>query len=107
LGQSEVKKRLLHKNKREGKLIMSVAAIWDRFWWSMMWTIFIGLLWLKFVDPTFHHIEIGLSLSLVVGVLYFVTGIRSLFKEKKQKEELERKSYEEWLAESDSENAHD
>jgi len=78
---------------------MSIAAIWDRLWWSAMLTIFIGLIWLKFVDPLFPYIAAGFVVSGAVGTAYFVVGIRRMLWMKRREEEIERKAREELIAE--------
>jgi len=71
---------------------MSIAAIWDRFWWSLMWMIFIGLVWLKFIDPIFPYIIVSFIISGTFGTVYFAVGIRRLLKIKRNEEEVERKA---------------
>lgn len=74
--------------------MLSISEIWDRFWWSSMITIFIGLVWLKFLDPYISCSGIGLMFSVVVGLVYFITGIRRMLREKHLEKEVERRALE-------------
>jgi hypothetical protein len=78
---------------------MSIAAIWDRFWWSLMLAIFVGLVWLKFMDPLMPHSWIGTMLTIGSGAVKFALGIFGLLKQKRKEEEIERKAREELIAE--------
>jgi len=74
--------------------MISIAEIWDRFWWSLMITIFIGLVWLKFLDPIIACWGVGLLVAAGVGLIYFVIGLRNMVQEKRLHDELERKALE-------------
>jgi hypothetical protein len=74
--------------------MLSIAEIWDRFWWSLMITIFIGLLWLKFLDPIISCVGVGLIVAFGAGLIYFVIGLRSMIREKRLEQEVERKALE-------------
>ena len=50
---------------------MSLADIWDRFFWSVMIAIFVGLVWLKFLDPVVACVGPGLVVAAIVGGIYF------------------------------------
>ncbi len=78
---------------------MSVSAIWDRFWWSLMLALLVGLLWLKFIDPVFPYIIFGFLLSGVIGGSYFVTGIRKMRRKLKTEKEMEQNARNELIAE--------
>ncbi len=78
---------------------MSISAIWDRFWWSLMLTILTGLIWLKFIDPIVPCLSVGLILCVSVGVIFFAVGIRKMLQQKRREEEIERTAYEELLQE--------
>ena len=78
---------------------MSIAVIWDRFWWSLMWMIFIGLVWLKFIDPIFPYIIVSFIISGTFGTIYFIVGIRKILKKDREEEEIERKAREEIIIE--------
>ncbi len=84
---------------------MSIAEIWDRFWWSLMLTVFLGLVWLKFVDPIFPNIIVGIIVSCAIGTAYFIRGIRKILKIKRHEKEIEQKAYEELVAEFGKEGA--
>jgi hypothetical protein len=74
---------------------MKVAVIWDRVWWSLMLAILVGLIWLKFVDPVFHHSKLGLALSVAVGMTYLAIGIARMLRQKHREDEVERAAREE------------
>jgi hypothetical protein len=57
---------------------MSLADLWDRFFWSIMVTIFAGLLWLKFLEPYAPCIGPGLVVALIFGGIYFYLGFRRM-----------------------------
>ncbi len=74
--------------------MLSISEIWDRFWWSLMIAIFIGLLWLKFLDPFVACIGAGLVVSVAAGLTYFVIGLRKMLREKRLEQEVERRALE-------------
>lgn len=76
---------------------MSFANIFDRFWWSLMLTILLGLIWLKFVDPIVPCWSIGLIFSVMCGLGFFSFNMRKLIVQQRLEEDLERKAYEELL----------
>lgn len=55
---------------------MSLAEIWDRFFWSAMVAIFVGLVWLKFLDPVVPCVGPGLVVAVIAGGIYFYWGWR-------------------------------
>ncbi|HAL61516.1 MAG TPA: hypothetical protein DCP08_03805 [Chloroflexi bacterium] len=55
---------------------MSLADIWDRFFWSLMIAIFVGLVWLKFLDPVVACVGPGLIVAAMGGGIYFYLGWR-------------------------------
>ncbi len=86
---------------------MSLSAIWDRFWWSLMLGILVGLLWLKFLDPVIPCVSAGIIVSVTVGAANFYIGMRKMVREYKAGLEVERRAYEELLAEMQMELADD
>jgi hypothetical protein len=84
---------------------MSIAAIWDRFWWSLMLAIFVGLVWLKFVDPLLPGSWLGGVATIGAGVVKFSIGIAKLARQKRRENEIERKAREELVAEFGEEAA--
>lgn len=78
---------------------MSLGALWDRFWWSLMLAIFVGLLWLKIVDPVFHSSRVGAAAAFIVGAAYFTVGLRRMLAQKRREQEIEKKAREEIAAE--------
>ena len=59
-----------------------------------MITIFIGLIWLKFLDPIIACWGVGLLIAAGGGLAYFVIGLRNMVREKRLHDELERKALE-------------
>jgi hypothetical protein len=57
---------------------MSIAVLWDRFFWSFMLMVFAGLVWLKVVGVGARYLPFGLLTGLIVGGAYFVIGVRSM-----------------------------
>ncbi len=55
---------------------MSLADAWDRFFWSVMLAIFVGLVWLKFLDPVLPCVGPGLVVAAIAGGIYFYLGWR-------------------------------
>lgn len=78
---------------------MTFSEIFDRFFWSLVLALFIGLLWLIFIDPSFPHIMVGVALSLLIGGTYFFAGIRKLVREKRLERRLEEEAYRELMEE--------
>jgi hypothetical protein len=56
--------------------IMPLADAWDRFFWSVMIAIFVGLVWLKFLDPVLPCVGPGIVVAGIVGGTYFYLGWR-------------------------------
>lgn len=83
---------------------MSLPAIWDRFWWSLLITIGTGLVWLKFIDPFVPCVSVGLIVCIGAGLTYFTIGIRKLALQHKLELEIEKKAHDELLAELQEEN---
>jgi hypothetical protein len=78
---------------------MSISAIWDRFWWSLMLTILLGLIWLKAIDPFVPCVSVGLIVCIGAGVAYFGVGIRAMARQVTREKEIEQKAREELVAE--------
>jgi hypothetical protein len=74
--------------------MISIAEIWDRFWWSLMITIFIGLVWLKLLDPFIACWGVGTLVAGGAGLIYFVLGLRNMLREKRLRDEIERRALE-------------
>jgi len=55
---------------------MSLADLWDRFFWSFIVAIFVGLVWLKFLDPVVPCVGPGLVVAAIAGGIYFYLGWR-------------------------------
>jgi hypothetical protein len=57
---------------------MSLSKLWDRAWWGFMIFIFVGLVWLKFLDPIIACVWPGVIVSAICGGTYLYTGIRKM-----------------------------
>jgi hypothetical protein len=66
---------------------MPLADVWDRFFWSVIITIFVGLVWLKFLDPVLPCVGPGLMVAALVGGAYFYLGWRDLKRQSLQQEQ--------------------
>jgi len=84
---------------------MSLSAIWERFWWSLLLTITLGLLWLKFIDPYVNCVSVGLIVCIGAGLIHFSLGIRKLVVQRNKEKEIEKQAYEELLEELQMENS--
>lgn len=63
---------------------MSIAALWDRFFWSFMLMVFVGLVWLKVVGDGARYLPFGLLTGLLVGGSYFALGVRGMLVAQRQ-----------------------
>jgi len=61
---------------------MSLSKLWDRAWWGFMIFIFIGLVWLKFLDPYINCVWTGVVVATICGGLYLYTGVRQMLRDK-------------------------
>lgn len=57
---------------------MSIATLWDRFFWSFMLMVFAGLVWVWFFGESVRYFPFGLLTGLAVGGAYFAKGVRGL-----------------------------
>lgn len=57
---------------------MSIAALWDRFFWSFMLLVFAGLMWLLLIGDRARYLPFGLLTGLLIGGAYFVRGVRAM-----------------------------
>ncbi len=53
---------------------MTLSEGWDRMFWSIMLTIFVGLVWMKFLEAVLPCEGPGLIVSICVGVAFFYRG---------------------------------
>lgn len=63
---------------------MSLSQAWDRMFWSVMITIFVGLLWMKFLQETAACESIGLVVAISVGIAFFSSGWYQANRQKKR-----------------------
>ncbi len=57
---------------------MSLNDLWDRTFWGLVIGIFVGLVWLKFVDPIVPCVWPGVVVSVAVGAAYVTYAVRKL-----------------------------
>ncbi len=55
---------------------MNLSQAWDRMFWAIMLTIFIGLVWMRFLQDVAACEGPGLLVALTAGVVFFATGFR-------------------------------
>ena len=54
------------------------SEVWDRFFWSFMVSVFVGLLWMKFLQDQIRFESGGWVVAVGVGLLWFWRGLRKL-----------------------------
>jgi hypothetical protein len=57
---------------------MSLNDLWDRAFWGLLISIFVGLVWLKFLDPIIPCVWPGVVVSVAVGSAYVSFAVRKL-----------------------------
>lgn len=71
---------------------MTLSEAWDRLFWSAIITVFIGLVWLRFLEDAVGACEgPGLIVALLAGILFFAEGQRSARARKRREAEEEAK----------------
>lgn len=63
---------------------MTLSEAWDRMFWSLMLIIFVGLVWLKFLEPVAPCEGPGLIVSIAVGIAFFYRGWRGASQRNRQ-----------------------
>jgi hypothetical protein len=61
---------------------MSLSKLWDRAWWGFMIFIFVGLVWLKFIDSFLPCVWSGVIVAGVCGGVYIFVGVQNMRREK-------------------------
>ena len=61
---------------------MSLSKLWDRAWWGFMIFIFVGLVWLKFLDPYLSCVWSGVVVAALAGGTYLFVGVQKMRREK-------------------------
>jgi len=54
------------------------SEVWDRFFWSFMVTVFVSVLWMKFLQDQIRFESGGWVVAVGVGLLWFWRGVRRL-----------------------------
>lgn len=70
---------------------MTLSEAWDRMFWSLMLTIFIGLVWMKFLQSVIPCEGPGLIVAICGGITYFGMGWRNAVARKRKELEAENK----------------
>lgn len=65
---------------------MSLSDAWDRMFWSIMIVIFVGLLWMRFLQPYAACEGPGFIVALAVGIAFFYQGYRKATRESAEKD---------------------
>lgn len=65
---------------------MTLSEAWDRMFWSIMLTIFIGLVWMGFLQEYVACEGPGLLVAVTVGIAFFGIGWRNAAEAKRQAE---------------------
>lgn len=63
---------------------MTLSEAWDRMFWSIMLTIFVGLVWMRFLQDYLACEGPGLVVAITIGIVFFATGWRSAAARKRQ-----------------------
>lgn len=71
---------------------MTFSEAWDRMFWSIMLTIFVGLVWMKFLQEFAPCEGPGLLVAICVGIAFFATGWRNAVIRKRKEQEAEREA---------------
>lgn len=72
---------------------MTLAYAWDRFFWSVIIAIFVGLVWLKFLDPVLACVGPGLVVAAIAGGIYFYIGWRKTTRGTQTAEDIEEQGF--------------
>ena len=68
---------------------MTLSEAWDRMFWSIMLTIFVGLVWMKFLEQVAPCAGPGLVVSVCIGIAFFYRGWRQAVARKQQADQIE------------------
>jgi hypothetical protein len=63
---------------------VTLSEAWDRMFWSIMITIFVGLVWMGFLQSYVACEGPGLVVAITVGIVFFATGWRTARAKKQQ-----------------------
>lgn len=63
---------------------MTLSEAWDRMFWTIMLVIFVGLVWMKFLQAILPCEGPGLIVALCVGIAFFYRGWRQAVDRKRQ-----------------------
>lgn len=75
--------------------MMTFSEAWDRMFWSAMLVIFVGLLWLKYLDDEASCEGTGIIFAIAVGIAFFSSGWYQAQRRKQKEEQAEQPSPEE------------
>jgi hypothetical protein len=68
---------------------MTLSEAWDRMFWSIMLVIFVGLVWMKFLERVLPCEGPGLVVSICVGIAFFYRGWHNTVRRKQQADQLD------------------
>ena len=68
---------------------MTLSEAWDRMFWAIMLTIFVGLVWMKFLEQVAPCAGPGLLVSVSIGIAFFYRGWRQAVARKQQADQIE------------------
>lgn len=68
---------------------MSLSEAWDRMFWAIMIVIFVGLLWMRFLQPYAACEGPGFLVALAVGAAFFYRGYRKASRDSSEKNNSE------------------
>lgn len=54
------------------------SEVWDRFFWSFMVTVFVAIVWMKYLQDSARFESVGWIVAVLVGLLWFWRGLRKL-----------------------------
>jgi hypothetical protein len=57
------------------------SDVWDRFFWSFMVTVFVAIVWMKFLQERIRFEDGGWIVAVTIGLLWFARGVQKLRRE--------------------------
>jgi hypothetical protein len=71
---------------------MTFSEAWDRMFWSAIITVFIGIVWIRFLETVVGPCDgPGLLVALTAGIVFFSVGWRNAAARKKSETDAETK----------------
>ncbi|MCC7208279.1 MAG: hypothetical protein IT323_13310 [Anaerolineae bacterium] len=64
---------------------MTLSEAWDRMFWSAIITVFIGVVWIRFLESAIGPCDgPGLIVALAAGITFFGVGWRNAARKKSE-----------------------